>query len=181
MSKERLLPIRHDEKTSSNDHESMHERVTRLWNDCCDFYKKALEIGRDDPRKVIYSIKMGSTLALVSLTLFWKGPFRDIYQFSIWAILTVVVMFEFSIGTIYCHFFCIYVQVTHHISVSIIYCLNSAGATFIKGFNRAFGTFCAGMLAFLFAGLTVLAGDWEKVIIVISFFATGLFLFSISN
>lgn len=50
----------------------------------------------------------------------------------------------------------------------------SQGATIIKGFNRGLGTFFAGMLAFLFAWLSVLAGPWEKVVIVISFFIAGL-------
>ena len=50
------------------------------------------------------------------------------------------------------------------------------GATFIKGFNRGLGTFSAGTLAFLFAGLSILAGPWEKIVIVISFFITGMFL-----
>ncbi|KAL0430108.1 UNVERIFIED_CONTAM: Aluminum-activated malate transporter 4 [Sesamum radiatum] len=150
MSKERLLPFgslerNEDEATTWTCFKPMHDRVLQLWKDSCNFSKKALEMGRNDPRKVIYAIKMGFALALVSLFIFWKKP-ADVSQFSIWAILTVIVMFEFSIG-----------------------------ATFIKGFNRGLGTFCAGMLAFLFAELSLLAGEWEKVVIVISFFITGSF------
>lgn len=52
--------------------------------------------------------------------------------------------------------------------------LTCAGATFIKGFNRGLGTLCAGILAFVFAALSVLAGPSEKVVIVISFFLTGV-------
>ncbi|KAK4479876.1 hypothetical protein RD792_015427 [Penstemon davidsonii] len=93
---------------------------------------------------------MGFALSLVSLLIFFREPLPDISH-SIWAILTVIVMFEFSIG-----------------------------ATFIKGFNRGIGTFLAGMLAFLFAALSVcvgtwFGGEWEKVVIVISFFVTGSF------
>ncbi|XP_042031477.1 aluminum-activated malate transporter 9-like [Salvia splendens] len=114
------------------------------WRDSCDFARKALEMGRKDPRKVVYALKMGFALALVSLLILWEMPIEDVSQYSIWAILTVIVMFEFSIG-----------------------------ATFIKGFNRGLGTFSAGILAFLFAGLSILAGPWEKIVIVISFFITG--------
>ncbi|KAL0424774.1 UNVERIFIED_CONTAM: Aluminum-activated malate transporter 4 [Sesamum radiatum] len=150
MSKERLLPFgslerNEDDTITCSCFKLMHDRVLQLWKDSCNFSKKALEMGRKDPRKVIYAIKMGFALALVSLFIFWKKP-ADVSQFSIWAILTVIVMFEFSIG-----------------------------ATFIKGFNRGLGTFCAGMLAFLFAELSLLAGEWEKVVIVISFFITGSF------
>ncbi|KAL0396813.1 UNVERIFIED_CONTAM: Aluminum-activated malate transporter 9 [Sesamum calycinum] len=148
MSKERLLPFgslerNEDDTITCSCFKLMHDRVLQLWKDSCNFSKKALEMGRKDPRKVIYAIKMGFALALVSLFIFWKKP-ADVSQFSIWAILTVIVMFEFSIG-----------------------------ATFIKGFNRGLGTFCAGMLAFLFAELSLLAGEWEKV--VIEFFIPGSF------
>ncbi|XP_073131591.1 aluminum-activated malate transporter 4-like [Henckelia pumila] len=150
MSKERLLPPfrgleeNEGQRCSCIWLKPIHDKLTRCWNDSFDFAKKAMEMGRNDPRKIIYALKMGFALALVSLFIFWKKPLPDISQFSIWAILTVIVMFEFSIG-----------------------------ATFIKGFNRSLGTFCAGMLAFLFAGLSLLAGKGEKVVIVISFFITG--------
>ncbi|KAG8366584.1 hypothetical protein BUALT_Bualt17G0095100 [Buddleja alternifolia] len=148
MSKERLLPFAHleandDETTSCICFKSMRDRVSCFWNNSRDFSKKALEMGRNDPRKVIYAFKSGFALSFVSLLIFWKKP-ADVSQFSIWAMLTVIVMFEFSIG-----------------------------ATIIKGFNRGLGTFCAGMLAFLFATLSLMAGDGEKVVIVISFFIIG--------
>ncbi|XP_041997494.1 aluminum-activated malate transporter 9-like [Salvia splendens] len=146
MSKDSLLSLGSiDEETSSSSClSSVRNILKQLWCDSCDYSKNAVEMGRKDPRKVVYALKMGSALALVSLLLFWEMPIKDASQYSIWAILTVVVMFEFSIG-----------------------------ATFIKGFNRGLGTFFAGMLAFLFAGLSVLAGPGEKIVIVISFFIIG--------
>ncbi|KAL0430109.1 UNVERIFIED_CONTAM: Aluminum-activated malate transporter 9 [Sesamum radiatum] len=65
-----------------------------------DFSRRALEMGRNDPRKIMHAIKMGLALSLVSLLIFWKQPFPDAAQYSIWAILTVIVMFEFSIAAI---------------------------------------------------------------------------------
>ncbi|KAL1553547.1 aluminum-activated malate transporter 9-like [Salvia divinorum] len=151
MSKDRLLSlgsnsidIIDDETIRCSCLSSARNRLKQLWRDSCDYTKNALEMGRKDPRKVVYALKMGFALALVSLLLFWEMPIKDVSQYSIWAILTVVVMFEFSIG-----------------------------ATFIKGFNRGLGTFFAGMLAFLFAGLSILAGPREKIVIVISFFIIG--------
>lgn len=117
-------------------------------NGCCiyfnniqDFAKKTIEMGKNDPRKIIFSLKMGFALFLVSLLIFWKEPFPEIAQFSIWAILTVLIMFEFTIG-----------------------------GTLIKGFNRGLGTLFAGMLAFIFAQLALSAGEWEKVVWVVSIF-----------
>ena len=77
----------------------MRKKIKKSWDDLQDFSRKALEMGRSDPRKVVFAIKMGVALSIVSLLIFWKGSFEDIAQYSIWAILTVIVMLEFSIGT----------------------------------------------------------------------------------
>ncbi|KAK8537494.1 hypothetical protein V6N12_043654 [Hibiscus sabdariffa] len=122
----------------------LREKIKKSWVESKDFARKAVEMGRSDPRKVIFAMKMGLALSLTSLLIFWKGSYEDIAQYSIWAILTVIVMFEFSIG-----------------------------ATFIKGFNRGLGTFCAGVLAFCFAELSLLAGKFEEVVIVVSIFIIG--------
>ncbi|KAK8604411.1 hypothetical protein V6N13_099353 [Hibiscus sabdariffa] len=122
----------------------LREKIKTSWVELKDFVSKALEMGRSDPRKVIFAMKMGLALSLTSLLIFWKGSYEDIAQYSIWAILTVIVMFEFSIG-----------------------------ATFIKGFNRGLGTLCAAILAFCFAELSVVAGKFEEVVIVISIFIAG--------
>ncbi|KAL5553470.1 hypothetical protein UlMin_040871 [Ulmus minor] len=139
--KEKLL-IPDDEKTGCLG--SFGEKIRNYWKDLSGFVTKAWQTGRSDPRKFIFGIKMGLALSIVSLLIFWKKSYHNIDQYAIWAILTVIVMFEFTIGM-----------------------------TFIKGFNRGLGTFIAGILAFGSAQLSLLAGNWGELVIVISVFVVG--------
>ncbi|CAK9173379.1 unnamed protein product [Ilex paraguariensis] len=77
------------------------------------------KVGREDPRRVIHSLKVGLSLTLVSLLYLMEPLFKGVGQTAIWAVMTVVVVLEFT-----------------------------AGATLCKGLNRGFGTLLAGSLAF---------------------------------
>lgn len=78
--------------------ERLRYRLTEFCNDVKKAAAKAVKMGRSDPRKIIFSAKVGFALALVSILIFFKEPLPYIGKHSIWAILTVVVVFEFSIG-----------------------------------------------------------------------------------
>ncbi|GMN39563.1 hypothetical protein TIFTF001_008788 [Ficus carica] len=81
------------------------------------FGKRVEKLGKDDPRRVIHSLKVGLALSLVSLIYYWR-PLYDGFGISgIWAVLTVVVVFEFRVG-----------------------------ATLGKGLNRGLATLLAGAL-----------------------------------
>ncbi|KAG6438376.1 hypothetical protein SASPL_103317 [Salvia splendens] len=73
-------------------------RIWRSWNNVKGTALKLREMGRSDPRKVVFAIKMGFCLSLVSVLIFFKEPSTFITQNYFWAMLTVVLVFEFSIG-----------------------------------------------------------------------------------
>ncbi|TVU28348.1 hypothetical protein EJB05_19864, partial [Eragrostis curvula] len=98
---------------------------------------------RKDPRKPVFAAKVATALALTTLLVFLREP-RDIASHSIWAILTVVVVFEFSIG-----------------------------ATLSKGMNRGLGTVTAGGLALAVAELAAQVGKYNMLVIIISTFVVA--------
>jgi hypothetical protein len=80
--------------------------------------KMAWRLGADDPRRIFHSIKVGIALALVSLFYFMHPLFESVGGMAVWAVMTVVVIFEFT-----------------------------AGATLYKGLNRILATLLGGLLA----------------------------------
>ncbi|XP_071710536.1 aluminum-activated malate transporter 4-like [Rutidosis leptorrhynchoides] len=105
---------------------------------------KAYGMGRSDPKKVIFALKSGLAIAIVSALIFVSETLPYVSENIIWAILTAVLIFEFNVG-----------------------------ATLSKGFNRALGTFSAGVLALAIAQIAIWSGEWHEVVTVISIFITG--------
>ncbi|RDX82538.1 Aluminum-activated malate transporter 12, partial [Mucuna pruriens] len=110
------------------------ERVKRFPNKA---WQTTWKVGREDPRRLIHAFKVGLSLTLVSL-LYLLGPlFKNIGQSAIWAVMTVVVVLEFT-----------------------------AGATLCKGLNRGLGTLLAGLLAFLVGYIAHAFGPVSRAIII---------------
>lgn len=65
--------------------------------------RKAYEVGREDPRRVIHALKVGVSLTLVSLLYLMEPLFEGVGECSIWAVMTVVVVLEFTAGMIFSH------------------------------------------------------------------------------
>ncbi|OIV92282.1 hypothetical protein TanjilG_00300 [Lupinus angustifolius] len=62
------------------------------------FARSLKKLGQDDPRRVIHSLKVGIALTLVSL-FYYSRPLYDGFGVAgMWAVLTVVVVFEFTVG-----------------------------------------------------------------------------------
>jgi len=100
--KEKLLSVKvdHDYSHCLNEEQEETSKMMKCWKTMEGIANKACQMGRSDPRKIIFAAKMGLALTIISLLIFLKEPFnKDIGRNSVWAILTVVVVFEFSIGT----------------------------------------------------------------------------------
>ncbi|CAN0842961.1 Aluminum-activated malate transporter 12 [Linum grandiflorum] len=107
--------------------------------------RRMWRLGRDDPRRVIHAVKVGVALTLVSLLYLLEPLFQGIGQNAIWAVMTVVVVFEFT-----------------------------AGATLCKGLNRGLGTILAGSLAFFIEFIAEETGHlYRAIFIAISVFIIG--------
>ncbi|KAG2674339.1 hypothetical protein I3760_13G129400 [Carya illinoinensis] len=90
----------------------------KLWAMAVEFANKMKKLGQDDPRKIVHSLKVGVAITLVSLFYYVRPLFDRFGENGIWAVLTVVLVFEFSVG-----------------------------ATLGKGLNRMLATLSAGALA----------------------------------
>ncbi|KAG9149817.1 hypothetical protein Leryth_023635 [Lithospermum erythrorhizon] len=98
-----------------------------------------------DTKRVIHSIKVGIALVFVSLLYLLDPLFKEVGENAMWAIMTVVVVFEFY-----------------------------AGATLSKGINRGIGTILGGTLGCLAAILADDSGYIVKAMIVaVSVFCFG--------
>lgn len=63
------------------------------------FFKKAWQVGVNDPRKVIHCLKVGIALTIVSLFYYMKPLYDGLGGNAMWAVMTVVVVFEHTAGT----------------------------------------------------------------------------------
>ncbi|KAL6516067.1 hypothetical protein OROGR_019372 [Orobanche gracilis] len=107
--------------------------------------KEIMGCNRSDARRIIHSIKVGIALVTVSLLYMVNPMFNKVGENGMWAIMTVVVMFEFY-----------------------------AGATLGKGINRIIGTLLGGVLGCLVATLGgEVGGIGKPIIVAASVFVSG--------
>ncbi|KAJ4953752.1 hypothetical protein NE237_030584 [Protea cynaroides] len=112
---------------------------------CIGWIKTVWEFCKEDSNRVIFSLKVGLAVLLVSFLILFQAPYQVFGTSIIWSILTVAIMFEYTVG-----------------------------ATFNRGFNRALGSLLAGILAVSVAQLAIFAGHVaEPIIIGFSIFLIG--------
>ncbi|KAL6564337.1 hypothetical protein OROMI_015787 [Orobanche minor] len=110
------------------------------------FVSEIMGCNRNDGRRIIHSIKVGIALVTVSLLYMVNPMFNKVGENGMWAIMTVVVMFEFY-----------------------------AGATLGKGINRIIGTLLGGVLGCLVATLGgEVGGIGKPIIVAASVFVSGV-------
>ncbi|PIA54339.1 hypothetical protein AQUCO_00900699v1, partial [Aquilegia coerulea] len=134
------------------EHESSHHQIVGffacMWWWIMGLFKKfkgkvigvtimTKKLGQDDPRRIIHSVKMGLALSLISLVYYFRPIYDSFGVSTMWAVLTVVVVFEFTVG-----------------------------ATLGKGFNRGMATLLAGALGVGAHQLASLAGEQGEPIII---------------
>ncbi|KAL0754530.1 hypothetical protein Bca101_092198 [Brassica carinata] len=105
--------------------------------------REGRRVGEEDPRRIVHSFKAGVALVLVSSFYYYQpfGPFTDYFGINaMWAVMTVVVVFEFSVG-----------------------------ATLSKGLNRGVATLVAGGLALGAHQLASLSGRTIEPILLATF------------
>ncbi|KAJ4711827.1 putative Aluminum activated malate transporter family protein [Melia azedarach] len=107
--------------------------VLKVWR----FLQKAWNLAVDEPRKVIHCLKVGIALTFVSLFYYMRPLYDGVGGNAMWAIMTVVVVFE-----------------------------NTVGATISKSLNRICGTFLAGFLAIGVHWIASQSGDQLEPLII---------------
>ncbi|GAU23348.1 hypothetical protein TSUD_333950 [Trifolium subterraneum] len=124
-----VISITNEEDSNNNIAQMKKETNTHIGKNKINFSfvlrdnnKKKIIKSDHDIKKMIHSIKVGLSLVLVSLLYIINPLFDQVGENAMWAIMTVVVIFEFN-----------------------------AGATLGKGFNRGIGTIVGGGLGCLAA------------------------------
>ncbi|KAI3462462.1 hypothetical protein Pfo_019125 [Paulownia fortunei] len=58
----------------------------------------AKKLGEEDPRRIVHSLKVGLAITVVSLLNYFDFLYEGFGVSAMWAVMTVVVVFEFSVG-----------------------------------------------------------------------------------
>ncbi|KAL0558919.1 hypothetical protein IC582_003506 [Cucumis melo] len=98
------------------------------------------KLAKDDSRRVVHAFKVGLAISLVSLLYYFKALYDGFGTSTMWAIVTVIVVVEFSVG-----------------------------GTLGRGLNRVMATLLAGGLGFGAHYLASLGGDTGRPIILAFF------------
>lgn len=76
----------------------VHDLVARLVKNVAGVTKKVKKIGKDDPRRIFHSLKVGVALTFVSIFYYLRPLYDGFGVNAMWAVLTVVVVFEYTVG-----------------------------------------------------------------------------------
>lgn len=105
------------------------------WSRVAGLAGKVWRIAADDPRRAVHGLKVGLALALVSVFYYTRPLYDGVGGAAMWAIMTVVVVFEYTVG----------------------------GSVY-KCFNRAVATTSAGVLALGVHWVAAKSGELEPFV-----------------
>lgn len=78
----------------------IQEMKTSFLLEMAKFTRHVEKIVQEDPRRVIHSLKVGFALTLVSLLYYLQPLYKSFGISAMWAIITVLLVFEFSAGNL---------------------------------------------------------------------------------
>lgn len=84
--------------STANFTHSLKTLVKKFWTKLVKVTKFIKEIGQDDPRRFIHSFKVGLALVLIYILHHFRPSFYGFGDNIIWAVLTVVIVLELSVG-----------------------------------------------------------------------------------
>ncbi|KAK7844491.1 aluminum-activated malate transporter 2 [Quercus suber] len=96
-------------------------------------------LAQDDPRRVTHSIKVGLALSLVSLFYYYQPLYDNFGVSAMWAVMTVVVVFEFSVGA----------TLGKGLNRALATLLAAATSTFVRFFPKIKARYDYGLLIFI--------------------------------
>ncbi|CAO2840911.1 unnamed protein product [Amaranthus hypochondriacus] len=105
-------------------------KYDKIKNDINHISQITKELAQEDPKRIVHSMKVALAITLVSLFYYFDPLYQGFGVNAMWAVLTVVVVFEFSVG-----------------------------ATLGKGVNRVLATVLGAMCGFGAHRLATLSGD----------------------
>lgn len=91
-----VVPVPNGENITISQHDQNMQKLKVSFINIVSSLKE--RIGKLDMKKVIHSVKVGIALVLVSLLYLLDPLFQKVGQNAMWAIMTVVVVFEFFAG-----------------------------------------------------------------------------------
>ncbi|KAK8605013.1 hypothetical protein V6N13_082473 [Hibiscus sabdariffa] len=134
-----------EEQSSPSNRRLVKESMAKIRVKVVEFPGKMKKVAQDDPRRIVHSVKVGIAITLVSLFYYFDPLYVGFGNSAMWALLTVVFVFESSVG-----------------------------ATLGKGLNRGLATFLAGTLGFGAHHLASLPGDkFQPILLGIFVFILG--------
>ncbi|MBA0819603.1 hypothetical protein Gohar_021735 [Gossypium harknessii] len=77
------------------------DSIVKIRSKVAEFPGKMKKVAEDDPRRIVHSFKVGLAITLVSLFYYFDHLYVGFGSSAMWAVLTVIVVIEFSVASIY--------------------------------------------------------------------------------